>query len=39
MFNKLQRKQTPAKNFDPMVMLPPELAQMVCENLDMRDRV
>lgn len=39
MFNKLQRKLAPSKNLDPLVMLPTELAEIVCQNLDMRDRV
>jgi hypothetical protein len=39
MYSKLHQKQLPTKTFDPLVMLPSELAQMVCEYLEMRDLV
>lgn len=39
MFAKLQRKQYPEKTYDPLVMLPPELAEMIARHMDMRSRV
>ncbi|KAM3074201.1 hypothetical protein ACMFMG_002978 [Clarireedia jacksonii] len=39
MFSKLQKSQEPRKCLDPLTYLPLELAQMVTERLDMRDRV
>jgi F-box/TPR repeat protein Pof3 len=39
MFNKLRQAQDPGKSLDPLAFLPLELAQMVMQNLGMRDRV
>lgn len=39
MFNKLLRAQNPTKSLDPLEYLPIELATMVAQNLNMRDRV
>ncbi|TAQ84769.1 hypothetical protein B7494_g6925 [Chlorociboria aeruginascens] len=39
MFRKLQEKQAPRKSLDPLEYLPLELAEMVCQNLEIRDRV
>jgi hypothetical protein len=39
MYTKLQQRQKPSSNLDPVIMLPNELALMVCRYLDMRDRV
>jgi hypothetical protein len=36
---RMQRKQLPKRNFDPLVMLPPELAEMVITYLDMHTRM
>lgn len=38
MFNKLRQAQDPGKTYDPLELLPLELAEMVCLNLSMRDR-
>ena len=39
MFNKSKRALDPQKVLDPLVFLPLELAEMVCQCLAMRDRV
>lgn len=39
MFNKLRRAQDPGKSLDPLQYLPLELAELVVQNLEMRDRV
>lgn len=39
MFNRLRRAQDPGKSLDPLAFLPIELAEMVMQNLGMRDRV
>lgn len=39
MFNKLRRAQDPGKSLDPLEFLPLELAEMVMQHLEMRDRV
>ena len=39
MYTKLRQAQNPGKSLDPLEFLPLELAQMVIENLGMRDRV
>ncbi|TVY75748.1 F-box/TPR repeat protein pof3 [Lachnellula suecica] len=39
MFNKAKRALDPQKVLDPLVFLPLELAEMVCQHLAMRDRV
>jgi F-box/TPR repeat protein Pof3 len=39
LYNKLRQAQDPGKSLDPLQFLPLELAQMVIENLGMRDRV
>ncbi|KAI9742198.1 MAG: hypothetical protein M1818_004098 [Claussenomyces sp. TS43310] len=39
MFAKLHQKQDPKKNLDPLVMLPIEIAHVVCSFLEMRDLV
>ena len=39
LYAKLRQAQDPGKSLDPLEFLPLELAQMVIENLDMRDRV
>lgn len=39
MFNKAKRALEPQKVLDPLVFLPLELAQMICEHLTTRDRV
>lgn len=39
MHNKLRQTQDPGKSLDPLTFLPLELAQMIIENLEMRDRV
>jgi len=39
MFNKAKRALEPEKVLDPLVFLPIELAEMVCQYLTMRDRV
>ena len=38
-FNKLRQTQNKDKCLDPLQFLPIELAEMVCQNLTMRDRV
>ncbi|KAG0652565.1 hypothetical protein D0Z07_0160 [Hyphodiscus hymeniophilus] len=38
-YNKLRQAQNPGKSLDPLEFLPLELAQMVVENLELRDRV
>jgi hypothetical protein len=39
MFNKAKRALDPQKVLDPLVFLPIELAEMVCQYLPMRDKV
>ncbi len=39
MHSKILRKQEPRPCFDPLEKLPPELAEMVCKQLDIRDLV
>ena len=39
MHKKLRQAQDPGKSLDPLTFLPLELAQMIIENLEMRDRV
>ncbi|TVY36460.1 F-box/TPR repeat protein [Lachnellula subtilissima] len=39
MYNKTKRALAPKKVLDPLVFLPLELAEMVCQHLTMRDRV
>lgn len=39
LYTKLRQAQDPGKSLDPLEFLPLELAQMVIENLGMRDRV
>lgn len=39
MFNKLRQALDPGKCLDPLAFLPLELAQMVVQNLEMRDLV
>ena len=39
MVNKLRRGQDAGKSLDPLQYLPLELAQLVCQNLGVRDRV
>jgi hypothetical protein len=39
MFNKAKRALDPEKVLDPLVFLPIELAEIVCQYLPMRDRV
>lgn len=38
-YNTLNQKMAPSKTYDPLAMLPLELAVMVIESLEMRDRV
>ncbi|KAF4633666.1 hypothetical protein G7Y89_g4458 [Cudoniella acicularis] len=38
-FNKMRLAQDPGKSLDPLEYLPLELAEMICQNLTMRDRV
>ncbi|KAH8811917.1 hypothetical protein F5884DRAFT_750254 [Xylogone sp. PMI_703] len=39
MYHKLLQSEKPKKNFDPLVMLPVELSEMVAWNLDLRSRI
>ncbi|RFU30072.1 hypothetical protein B7463_g6247, partial [Scytalidium lignicola] len=39
MYNKLLQSEKPQKNFDPLVMLPVELAEMIAQNLDLKSRI
>jgi F-box/TPR repeat protein Pof3 len=38
-YNQFRQAQTPEKSHDPLEYLPLELAEMVCLNLSMRDRM
>lgn len=39
MFNKLQKSLAPSKTLDPLSYLPFELAEMIAQQLSIRDRM